>query len=231
MTAVLPESAWLVEVPPELAAIVERATLARLDSITAAKADALAAVTARADYAEWADMLVRVAVGRLVELRRSTLNAQRRCGPAEADPLPEPGANPTRPTVGPAKVWRRLGLAPWTAEKGSESHTLMGSTWKAKGLSAEQWSAFGYSPRRRSVMYVISESLIKQNKSIYRARYDAAKAAAATAHAGWSPMRCHKHAMLLATKLIVRELWRAWNPSLDRGPRWHEPAAELVATN
>ena len=111
--------------------------------------------------------------------------------------------------AGPAKVWRRMGCAPF------ESHgkVHMGSTWrfgKEGKLSADEWTAFGYSPRRRSIAYLIGDCLIKANKSIYRARYDEAKATIAAAHPDYQPMRCHRHGMLLATKLLLKNLWVAW---------------------
>src|SRR5262249_44139760 len=62
----------------------------------------------------------------------------------------------------PAKVWRRMGCAPFT----SDGKTLMGATWKSgrEGkLSSDEWEEYGYSPRRRSVMFVIGECLVKQN--------------------------------------------------------------------
>ncbi len=129
----------------------------------------------------------------------------------------------------PAKVWRRLGLAPWTFQKGGEPVTRMGSTWRAKGgLPADEWSAFGYSPRRRSVMYVVGDTLMKGNRTgPYKARYDEAKVA--KVDTGWPPIHAHKHALLVMTKLLVKNLWKAWNPGLDRG-EWSElMAAEAVA--
>lgn len=106
----------------------------------------------------------------------------------------------------PAKVWKRLGLAPFQGK--------MPSTWRrgAEGkLSAEQWTEIGYSPRRRSIMFVVGENIVKQNKGSYRKRYDEAKAAAHTNHPDWSDGRCHWHAMLLATKRLVLDLWKEWN--------------------
>jgi hypothetical protein len=105
----------------------------------------------------------------------------------------------------PAKVWKRLGLAPFNGK--------MPSTWrsgKEGKLSSEEWSAIGYSPRRRSVMYVIGESLVKQNDGDYRKRYDEAKAAIAAAHPDYSKGRCHNHGMLLCVKRLVRDLWKQW---------------------
>ena len=43
-------------------------------------------------------------------------------------------------------LWKRLGLAPY------DGHAM--STWRAKGgLSADEWTSAGYSPRRRAEIY------------------------------------------------------------------------------
>lgn len=111
--------------------------------------------------------------------------------------------------AGPAKLWKRMGCAPFQ----SGDKVAMGSTWrfgKEGKLSAEEWTAFGYSPRRRSIAFVIGNCLVKGNKSIYRARYDDSKLAIQLAHADFPPMRCDRHGMLLATKLLLKNLWVAW---------------------
>ncbi len=141
----------------------------------------------------------------------------------------------------PAKVWRRLGCAPWSFD----GQTHMGATWRAgkEGkLPASEWEQFGYSPRRRSIAFLIGEGIVKQNGAAageeengesksetdvgsappprlcgpYRQRYDEAKAAAHVAHPDWPPLRCHRHGMLLATKLLLKRLWIQWNPAMAR---------------
>lgn len=129
----------------------------------------------------------------------------------------------------PAKVWRRLGCAPWSFD----GKTQMGATWRSgKGgkLPSDEWEKFGYSPRRRSIAFLIGEGIVKQNgaskdgdsdvetdSSIhrpcgpYRKRYDEAKTAFKANHPDYSDLRCHRHAMLLATKLLLKNLWIEWN--------------------
>jgi hypothetical protein len=132
----------------------------------------------------------------------------------------------------PAKVWARMGCAPYTYG----DQTQMGSTWK-KGvigkLSAEAWTDYGYCPRRRSVMYVITDTMLKNNKSVYRKRYLDAKYKAWKAHPEWEWKKCdeegcgedcpkclgsgvkcmhaHLHGMLLMGKLLLKNLWLEWN--------------------
>lgn len=136
----------------------------------------------------------------------------------------------------PGKLWRRMGCAPFE----SNGVNRMGARWKSAkpGLSAAEWEEFGYSPRRRSVAYVFGENLVKQNfvgdrdgegvsetESVnagpYRRRYDEVKAAKLALQSDeWPKLRCHRHAMLLATKLLFRELWCAWNPDRVREMNW-----------
>lgn len=138
----------------------------------------------------------------------------------------------------PAKVWRRLGCAPYT----KNGETLMGATWRGRGkskgnkLHAADWEEFGYSPRRRSISYLIGEGIVKQNgNGPYRARYNYTKTKAGEDHPEWLQcpkcegtgrkgkakcsnckgsgevwMRCHRHGMLLATKLLLKNLWLEW---------------------
>lgn len=47
----------------------------------------------------------------------------------------------------------------------------------------------------------------------YRRRYDEVKATKLALESDeWPRLRCHRHGMLLAVKLLMRELWKAWNP-------------------
>lgn len=119
----------------------------------------------------------------------------------------------------PAKVWRRFGCAPWTYN----DKTLMGATWRSgrEGkLPSEEWEKFGYSPRRRSIAYLIGEGLMKQNQGgSYRKRFDESKAKIKELHPDYSDQRCHRHGMLLAAKMLLRDLWVEWNGSPAR-PGW-----------
>lgn len=146
----------------------------------------------------------------------------------------------------PAKVWRRMGCAPYTYN----GETKMGSTWMKKGgLSANQWHEFGYNPGRRAIAHVISEGLVKQNGTgPYRKRYDKVKAECYTKHPDWTwsdcteckgsgkaeegkPEACakcygsgqkcgraHTHAMLVAVKLLMKKLWQEWHKVCGSNP-------------
>ena len=133
----------------------------------------------------------------------------------------------------PGKLWKRMGCAP------IESHgkMLMPSTWRSQkpGLSADEWAHAGYSPRRRSIAYVISEGLVKQNGTgPYRQRYDYAKLRCQETHPEWkwndcanckgagcdkcydtgkTCARANNHAMLLCVKLLFKNLCIEWTGS------------------
>jgi hypothetical protein len=138
---------------------------------------------------------------------------------------------------GPAQLWRRMGCAPGTFN----GKTQMGATWKSGTsgkLSAKDWEAFGYCPRRRSIVWNIGESLLKQNgDGPYRKRFAEAKAAAIEKHPEWFPKcggcegsgvkkrggecalckgkgiqmgRFNHHGKLLVTSLLLKNLWIEW---------------------
>lgn len=131
----------------------------------------------------------------------------------------------------PAKVWRRLGCAPHTFD----GKTLMGASWrggKHGKLPAAEWEEFGYSPRRRSIAYLLGVALLKLNgkdseKTLarkaengseprlidgpYKIRYEESRAVFAEKHPDYKPLRCHLHGMLLASKLLLKNLWIEWH--------------------
>ena len=106
------------------------------------------------------------------------------------------------------KLWKRLGLAPF------EGRAM--STWRMKGgLTAEQWTQAGYSPRRRAEVYaVISEPLFRSQSVAagpYRAIYDARRAQMAEREPEWSKAHSHMDGLRIMTKALVADLWSAWN--------------------
>lgn len=79
--------------------------------------------------------------------------------------------------AGPAKVWKRLGLA--VAENGKAQRRVKGKATKAGDeRTLTEGELQGFSPRRRALMHVIGDNLIKQNGADgeFRQVYDARKA-------------------------------------------------------
>ena len=111
----------------------------------------------------------------------------------------------------PRKVCRRMACEPW--EFGG--NTWMGSTWKIRSksnpLPAEEWVKYGYSPDKRCISYLFGENLMRGNKSIYRKKYEESKLDFRTRHPDATDQNCHRHGMLLACKLLLKNIWREWN--------------------
>ena len=104
----------------------------------------------------------------------------------------------------PACVWKRLGLA--VMEGGERQH---------KTKDKKKAILMGYSPRRRSVMFVIGDSLLKKPNE-YKELYDKRKAyeqGKLPAPKG-KPIIWHRRAHRYVEKRLLRDLWRAWNPEL-----------------
>lgn len=110
--------------------------------------------------------------------------------------------------AGPAKLWRRLGLAPYQGHAGK---TWRVPQWRERALSAEEWSEYGYSAQRLAQVYgVVTEPLIKAcGGTVYRDVYDHAKAS--FADRARSPAHAHAHAMRVMTKALILDLWRVWH--------------------
>lgn len=111
----------------------------------------------------------------------------------------------------PAKVWKRMGLAVGDDGKGQRRQR------GAAGVLA------GFSPRRRALMHVIGECLIKLNDGIYRQSYDERKAYELARDPEMKPIHAHKRAMRFMEKRLLRDLWRAWRG--QNGDDAHPPIA------
>lgn len=116
----------------------------------------------------------------------------------------------------PGKLWKRFGLAPY---KGRAA-----STWRRRGgLSADDWTAVGFSPRRLGQLYgvVTVPVFMHKAKGVYglvyaeaKARYDQRVIATAplpmTDAEKWVPARADMAARRYMTKRLLRDLWSAW---------------------
>lgn len=107
-------------------------------------------------------------------------------------------------------LWKRLGLAPFEGKAYS--------TWRMKGgLSADDWTEAGYSPRRRAEIYaVISEPMFRAQSVAagpYRAIYDRRREATGVAHPDWTKAHSHMDGLRIMTKYLIRDLWNAWKPT------------------
>lgn len=100
--------------------------------------------------------------------------------------------------AGPARVWKRMGLA--VIDGGRQR--------KVAGDAALE---HGYSPIRRSIMWVIGDSLLKGNRDgAYRTYYLEEKERQTDLHPDLTPMQRHLRAKRHMEKRLLRDLWRAW---------------------
>lgn len=116
----------------------------------------------------------------------------------------------------PAKLWKRMGLG------------LVDGGRQRMVKDKDAAERHGYSPRRRSVMFVIGDSLLK-SQSAYKVLYDerkayeiaraeaaglivvpAAKIKEGTEAAHFSHGHAHNRAKRYVEKRLLRDLWRAW---------------------
>jgi hypothetical protein len=123
------------------------------------------------------------------------------------------------------KLWKRMAMAPYSKNGATRS----GHRWRMLGgLAAEDWSALGSSPRRRSAMYVIGESLIKQQghyREVYLARKEYLRARAEAVGFTVCPSakipkgandlyksegEIHAQSLYYMEKRLLRDLWKAW---------------------
>lgn len=124
-----------------------------------------------------------------------------------------------------SKLWRRMGMAPFA----KDGVTRSGQQWKMKGgLDAEDWTAFGYNGRRRSIMFVIEDVLIRNTDHYYRIYIErkealcrraliegklvvpAAKIPKGSANEFISQGQIAAQAKHYMGKRLLRDLWQAW---------------------
>ena len=120
----------------------------------------------------------------------------------------------------PAKVWKRLGLAPYSKTMADGSVvTKACSTWKRAELTKAEWTDAGYSKKRRAVIYAgIGQCLVKQGRK-YHEIYVREKERAVLNHPEWLQKdkngkikmgHFDKHAQRYIEKRLIRQLWRHW---------------------
>ena len=124
-----------------------------------------------------------------------------------------------------AKVWRRLGYAPFDG--------LAGSSWKRQSwrngrpaLTAEEWMANPFSGRRYALIHTISvwlknkqwvgasktEDGVGKPNGIYGEVYARRRAHTSETHPDWSKQHSHMDALRVMMKEVLKDLYLEWNP-------------------
>ena len=122
----------------------------------------------------------------------------------------------------PAKLWRRFGLAVFDGK----------SQRRVKGQGAIEQ---GFSPRRRALMFVVADNLVKTNRDgAYRTLYLARKEYEREHHPDLKVGHIDKRAKRYMGKRLLCDLWKEWGranivlPPIDMVP---DPTpSEVVAT-
>lgn len=105
---------------------------------------------------------------------------------------------------GPAKLWKRFGLAPGQRRlKGCGKKHPAGKTC----IKCDAAIQMGFSPSRRAVMSVIGDSLMKMGEE-YRQVYLVEKERQRSLHPELTKAHTHNRALRYMEKRLLRDLWR-----------------------
>jgi len=123
-----------------------------------------------------------------------------------------------------AKVWKRLGYAPYNG--------LAGSTWKRPkwrngepALSAEEWTLNPFNGKRYGMLFSISDSLLRKQwigkaktedgkgkaDGKYGAVYEKRREHTAVTHPEWTPKHSQMDGLRIMMKEVIKDLWVEWN--------------------
>jgi hypothetical protein len=131
-----------------------------------------------------------------------------------------------------ACLWKRMGV-------GVIDGVAQGKL--PNGSPAESWIAHGYNAKRRSVLFQIGDSLVKQGdyrqmyldrKEVERAKYEAMGFAVKPAgkikvgekHACITDMQVHRRAQRYMEKMLLRHMYRAWKRTMVARTEYQEAA-------
>ena len=117
-----------------------------------------------------------------------------------------------------AKVWKRLGYAPYKGHAGS---TWKRESWRPHALTLQEWITNPLSGERYGQLYAIAEALRQfQYKTAdddtrvpigpYGEEFAARRAHTALTHPDWTKARSYKGALRIMMKAFLRDLWVEW---------------------
>ena len=122
-----------------------------------------------------------------------------------------------------AKVWKRLGYAPYKGKAGS---TWKRPKWRnADALSAEEWTENPFSGRRYALIHTISvwlknkqwigaaktEDGVGKPNGPYGEVYAKRRARTAITHPDWSKQHAHMDGLRIMMKEVLKDLYLLWN--------------------
>jgi hypothetical protein len=121
----------------------------------------------------------------------------------------------------PAKLWNRLGFAPYDGAAGS---TWKRPTWRTRALTAEEWTEHPFSGRRYALMHQIAiwlvnaqvESAEKSGTEfgrplgVYGEIYVRRREHTKAAHPDWTKLHARMDGLRVAMKAFLKDLLLEW---------------------
>jgi hypothetical protein len=132
-----------------------------------------------------------------------------------------------------AKLWKRLGYAPYEGYAGS---TWKREKWRPRKLTAEEWIANPFKGERYALMHEIATWLVnaqwisaaKRKKEgdddaeegkpngVYGEIYAKRRAHTEVTHPDWTKMHRRNDALRVAMKAFLADLWAVWNDKVRK---------------
>jgi Transposase IS116/IS110/IS902 family len=136
-----------------------------------------------------------------------------------------------------AKLWKRLGYAPYDGHAGS---TWKRKTWRPRALTKQEWIDNPFSSERYALMHQIASWLWVKNwvgkaktgtgagapNGKYGEIYAAHRAKTTVTHPDWSDGHQHSDALRIVMKEFLKDLWVEWRKAADQQS---ESERQLVA--
>jgi hypothetical protein len=122
----------------------------------------------------------------------------------------------------PAKLWKRLGFAPYDGHAGS---TWKRKTWRPRILTDDEWIENPFSGERYALMHQIATWLVNAQwtgaaksengegrpNGRYGEVYAARRQRTIETHPDWTDGHRRKDALRIAMKAFLADLWSEWN--------------------
>lgn len=103
----------------------------------------------------------------------------------------------------PGKLWKRFGL-----------HCMPDGKRARKFADKTLAELAGYCPRRRSLMFVVGECLMKK-QNVYKSIYDERKLYEVARAPEMSKMQAHMRAHRYMEKRFLKDLWKQWRAKIE----------------
>lgn len=121
----------------------------------------------------------------------------------------------------PAKLWKRLGFAPYDGLAGS---TWKRETWRPRALTSAEWVEAFFPANRYAMMtqialWILNKQIIAKSKTEdgegapngpYGEIYFKRRAHTAESHPEWTPAHSYRDAMRIMMKAFLLDLWSEW---------------------